>query len=125
MAGTYTTNAFEIDQMLNDAWAAVYERNVTSHKKLVDDFDAKYGKYIYRRKGGAFKPNPLCGGDVKATCKEASFSAAGLDQWSTQDFAILDDSAYDWLARMYNQIERGASWPEPTLHAKGSYLFKS
>ena len=25
-AGTFTTNAFEIDDMLNDAWAAVYKR---------------------------------------------------------------------------------------------------
>jgi len=58
VAGTYTTNAFEIDQMLNDAWSAVYEGNVTSHKKLVDDFKAKYGKYIYTRNGGAFKLNP-------------------------------------------------------------------
>ena len=84
-----------------------------------------FGKYIYRRKGGAYKLNPLCGADVKATYKEAIFSAGGFDQWSTQDFAILDDAAYDWLARMYNQIEKGACWPEPTLHAKGSYLLKN
>ena len=44
VAGTYTTNAFEIDQMLNDAWKAVYDGNVTFHKKLVEDFEAKYGK---------------------------------------------------------------------------------
>ncbi len=42
-----------------------------------------------------------------------------------QDFAILSDEAYDWLASMYNEIEKGASWPEPTLHAKGSYLLKN
>ena len=58
MAGKYTANAFEIDQMLNDAWAVAYEGNVTSHKKLVDKFEATYGKYIYRRKGGAFKLIP-------------------------------------------------------------------
>ena len=80
--------------------------------------------YIYTRKGGTFKLKPLSGADVKGTCKETKLLAAGLDQWSTQDFSILNDPAYDWLACMYNEIEKGASWPEPTLHAKGSYLSK-
>ena len=92
--------------MLNDAWAAVYKGNAASHHKLVADFVAKYGNHIYKRKGGAFQLNPLCGADVKATCKEAKLSVAGLDQWSTQDFEILNDSAYDWLASMYNEIEK-------------------
>ena len=66
----------------------------------------------------------MCGADLKATCKEAKLSAAGLDQWSTQDVSILRDSAYDWLAKMVNGIEADAQWPEPTLHSKGSYLLK-
>ena len=67
---------------------------------------------------------PFVGTDIKATCKEAKFSAAGLDQWATQDFSILSNEAYDWLAIMFNEIEAGAPWPEPTLHAKGAYLLK-
>ena len=102
----------------------VYQGNATDHDELVKKFEAKYGKHIYRRKGGKFHLDPLRGADVKATCKEIQFSAGGLDQWSTQDFAILSDEAYDWLASMYNEIEKGASWPEPTLHAKWSYLLK-
>ena len=51
-------------------------------------------------------------------------SVAGFDQWTTQDFSILADDAYDWLASMFNKIEKGAPWPEPTLHAKGAYLLK-
>ena len=116
-AGTYTTNAFEIDNILIDAWKRIYQGNATDHDELVKKFEAKHGKHIYRRKGGKFHLDPLCGADVKATCKEAKFSAGGLDQWSTQDFAILSDEAYEWLACMYNEIEKGASWPEPTLHA--------
>ena len=65
------------------------------------------------------------GADIKATCKEVKCSAAGLDQWATQDFSSLADEAYDWMALMFNHIEAGASWPEPTLHAKGSYLLKN
>ena len=48
------------------------------------------------------------GTDIKATCNETTLSAAGLDQWSTQDFAILNDEAYEWLANMFNRIEAGA-----------------
>ena len=67
---------------------------------------------------------PLIGTDIKATCKEATCSAAGLHQWATQDVSIIADDAYDWLATMFNEIEAGAPWPEPTLHAKGAYLLK-
>ena len=80
------------------------------------------GKHVFKRKAGKFKLNPLTGSDLKATCKEAKLSAAGLDQWSTQDFSILGDTAFDWMAEMLNKIETGAKWPEPTLHAKCSYL---
>ena len=80
---------------------------------------------MFKRKAGKFKLNLLSGADLKATCKEAKLSAAGLDQWSTQDFSILGDSAYDWLAQMLNKIKAGAQWPEPTLHAQGSYLLKN
>ena len=62
---------------------------------------------------------------MKATCKVAKLSAAGFDQWSTQEFSILCDSAYDWLANMFSKREAGAQWPEPTLHSKGSYLLKN
>ena len=41
VAGTYTTNAYEIDQILIESWKLVYEGNATSHKKLVADFIAK------------------------------------------------------------------------------------
>ena len=88
----------------------------------------KYGHLLFTRKINGkkekFKLNPLKGTDIKTTCKEAKLSAAGLDQWATQDFAILSDEAYDWLASMFNTIEAGAQWPEPTRHAKGVYLLK-
>ena len=55
LAGTYTTNAYEIDQILIDAWEGVYEGNATSHKKLVADFMANYGEYVCKRKAEHFK----------------------------------------------------------------------
>ena len=106
-----------------DDWAYVYEGNAASHRYLVKAFKGKCGHLLFKRKE-KFKLNPLKGTDIKATCKEATFSAAGLDQWATQDFSILADEAYDWLAIMFNEIEAGAPWPEPTLHAKGAYLLK-
>ena len=78
--GTYTTNAFEIDNILIEAWKRVYQDNATDHDELVKKFEAKYGKHIYRRKGGKFHLDPLRGADVKATCNEAKCSAGGLDQ---------------------------------------------
>ena len=80
VAGTYTTNACEIDQILIDAWKLVHEGNAKSHKKLVAEFIAKSLEYVYKRKAGKFKLKPICGADLKATCKEAKLSAAGLDQ---------------------------------------------
>ena len=114
--------------MLIDAWANVYDGNASSHKEFVKAFKVKYGKLLFTRKTNGkqekFKLNPVKGADVKATCREAKFSAPGLDQWATQDCSILSDEAYGWLASMFNTIEAGAQWPEPTRHAKGVYLLK-
>ena len=77
--------------------------NAASHKDLVDAFKVKYGHLFYTREINGTKEksklNPLKGAGIKALCKEAKFSATGLDQWATQDFAILSDDAYDWLAK--------------------------
>ena len=55
--GTHTTDAFEIYQMLIDAWQDVYKGNSASHKDLVAAFKAKYGRLFYTRKinGGKAK----------------------------------------------------------------------
>ena len=44
---------------------------------------------MFKRKGGKFKLQPMRGKDLTATCKEANFSAAGLDQWTTFDFSDI------------------------------------
>ena len=48
--GTRTTDAYEIDQILIDAWADVYKGNAASHDKLVKAFKGKYGHLFFKRK---------------------------------------------------------------------------
>ena len=36
----------------------------------------------------------------------SSLRSTHFDQWSTKDFSILEDTAYDWLAMMFNNIEQ-------------------
>ena len=79
---THTTDAFEIDQILMDAWADVYKGNVSSHAELFEAFKGRNGALFFER-NTEFKLEPLIGTDINATCKDATPSAAGLNQWAT------------------------------------------
>ena len=51
-------------------------------------------------------------------------SAQGLDHIFTADLKMLNSSALQWLADMYNIIEEGAPWPDPCLQVRTAYLTK-
>ena len=54
----------------------------------------------------------------------ANNSAAGLDNFSPEDFKLLSDLTCDWLAYMLNAIEAGADWPDDLQSAKAAFLSK-
>ena len=52
------------------------------------------------------------GQTLGASCIAASNSAAGLDNFTPEDFKMLSPLIFDWLAFILNAVESGAAWPE-------------
>ena len=65
----------------------------------------------------------ITGVGLRATCLEDKKSAPGPDQWSTFDFCLLDDTAFDWIDERLNCIEGGLDWP--TTAFKGMMNFET
>ena len=62
------------------------------------------------------------GSDLKAVNEASKKSAKGLDNWHTDEWAILSELACDWLAMMLDAIEDGAPWPEGARHGRAARL---
>ena len=51
-------------------------------------------------------------------------TAGGLDQWTPADLRMLAPKAYEALAKMLNEIERGKAWPSQMHNARAAFLPK-
>ena len=65
----------------------------------------KYAKYIYH--DSEYQVATLDGKALKEACCNAAHSVAGMDHFSPQDFTVLGDMTYDWIAKLFNSIEQG------------------
>lgn len=121
--GTITTNPMEIDSIARRAWTAVYNGNFTDLAAAAEQFMGKYSKLIFSM-DAEFELFYITGADVKTACLKAKATAAGMDGWAPAEFAFLSDTVFDWLAVMYNLIEKGAERPDGTHRARAAYLEK-
>ena len=48
--------------------------------------------------------------------------AGGMDQWTPADLKLLPRIACRRLSQMFNEIEKGASWPEAELSARAVFM---
>ena len=86
------------------------------------NFPRKYHPHIYRQPQTQLKP--LAGQQLKAICIVAKKSAAGLDNFSPDDFAQLSNLRCEWLAFARNLVAAGEPWPNELLRGKAAYLAK-
>lgn len=61
---------------------------------------------------------------VQEAFSKGGKSAAGMDSWEPEEFALMSRYACAWCARLYQTIEAGAEWPEGTTKAKAVFLEK-
>ena len=47
-----------------------------------------------------------------------------MDGWLPEDWKYISPQSFDWIAKILNQIEAGASWPEGVRHGIDAYLAK-
>ena len=120
--GSITCDPHEVDAIARRAWQQIYDGNYLNSNQLIHNFFREYHPHIYTQQ--QHEVPPLTGAQLKATCTAAKNSAAGLDNFSPQDFTQLSDLTYDWLAFTLNLIEDGEAWPKDLLQAKATYLAK-
>ena len=120
--GSTTCDPKEVDAIARRAWKTIYDGNHTKTNQLIHNFFRKYNPHIYTQK--QFQVNPITGTQLKETCAAAKKSAAGLDNFSPEDFTQLSNLTYEWLAFALNLIEDGEAWPDDILQAKATHLAK-
>ena len=120
--GTYTTDPDEIDKVIQDAWAPIYNGNAQHMEHLVDTFFQKYEHHIHR--APATTVPDITWEEVKYACTHGSNSAPGMDGWTKLDLSWLSNTAYQWLARCLNSIEATQQWPTSITKARAVFLSK-
>ena len=92
-----TTNPSEVDAVVREAWQEIYKGNVEDQQGKAEAFMQKYAEYI-------FKHQTLDIGKVDhkrlaKVCQKGKNSACGLDNWHTDEFALLSDAAFWYLEK--------------------------
>jgi hypothetical protein len=122
LPGSFATQPREIDSIIINAWDTVYKGTARSHVEIVQRFKAKYDKGIYKRH--EFEVHDITAEEVKMQCLCNNHSAAGLDGWTPDDWSLLSDDTYKWIARLLNLVEITGRWPQTVYHAKAVFLEK-
>lgn len=104
--GTIATSPKEVDDIGRNAYGQFYNVNCSDQHALADKYGRDYGQYISKMPEAVVEH--ITGAGVKATCNEATHTAAGMGQWAPEDLKELSDNAYQHLADMVNTIEQGA-----------------
>ena len=136
-AGTIATHPQEVDDIAIQAGEKIYDGNVGCTQSLLSNFFRKYRSYIpsladhlpyvtTNTKGPNkhYATSNITGEQLYEVLKRMHPSAQGLDHIFTADLRMLNSSALQWLADMYNIIEEGAPWPDPCLQVRTAYLTK-
>ena len=115
--GPYTADPREIDKIIRAAWDPIYNGNVAHFEALVDHFFHKYSAHIYRAAPNQIPPFNWI--DLKHVCLHGPATAAGLDGWHKLDLSWASDLAFQWLGRLFQNIEDTQQWPSEMAAARG------
>ena len=121
--GTITSTLAEMDKLLQHTWEPIFKGNSSNHNNLTDDFCGTYKDCIYKREN-TFELEPLTGDDLRFTCRHASRSAKGLDNYEPAELAFLSVKTFDVIAKLLNLVEECYPWPTSMTQAKGFALCK-
>ena len=102
--GQFTTNPQEIDGVVKRAWKKIYDGNCNQVTKMVDAFMQKYDQYIFKMK--PFYAQEIDTDLVQEAFSKGKKSAAGMDSWEPEEFALMSRYACAWCARLYQTIEK-------------------
>ena len=120
--GTFATAPEELDSILTRAWQHIYKGTTRPLTELVQHFCAKYEHLSMHHSEAPCEDIDTQA--LYASCVKSSNSAGGLDGWEPSDFKLLSVFSFDFVVSMLNAIEKGAPWPQGTLHGRLAFLAK-
>ena len=101
----------------------MHKGNCADAAKLVADYLLKYDAHLYKR--APVHLPPICPYKLQQACIDAGCSAASLDAWANEEFALLPIIAFKLIANLLNRIEHEGQWPDELAYAKAVFLHKS
>ena len=110
------------DGTIRESYGKIYDGDVKDQEKLKEEYFEEYKTIIFQSIEA--EAEPLTGRDLEEAMREAKETAAGLDQWTPADLRMLSPKAYDAMAEMLNEIEKGKAWPRPMHTARAAFLPK-
>ncbi|MFM7988712.1 MAG: hypothetical protein ACKPKO_56305, partial [Candidatus Fonsibacter sp.] len=101
--GCITAHPAEVDKLIQEAWAPVYNGQSNQHVHTVDNFLIKYPDFIYR--GEMFEVGSITGEQLMREFQHSAATAASWDQWEYREWAIIPPVAADWLTKLPNLVD--------------------
>ena len=120
--GRYVTAPDEMDELVRNKWAPIYEGNVEERNDFIANYLTKYASYLFR--ANPFQLPPLQASELRELALQCDSSAPGMDAWTYDDFRLLPLVAFQYLVCLLDLVENGAPWPEQLLHNKAHMLAK-
>ena len=120
--GSVTTNPDEVDSIIRAAYGKIYDGNAKEPAKLKEKYLEDYKKFIFESIEA--EAEPITGKDLEEAMRGTKETAAGLDQWTPADLKLLSPKAYQAIAEMLNEIEKGKAWPRHMNIARAAFLPK-
>ena len=118
----YITDKTQIDQTIINEWQHIRKGKPGDRAKLVQDFLRKYDPHIF--KSDEFHIPELDVQSFKNQCRHAGASAASLDDWRSEEFALFSDGIYARTVQYLRKVENQGRWPSSLAMAKAVFLYK-
>ena len=78
--GALTADPGQVDRIMRDAWAPIYEGNCANLERTVDAFFVEYTNHIYRSE--PHQVETIRWQDLRSAATHATDAAGGLDGWT-------------------------------------------
>lgn len=122
LQGTVAFDPEGVDEVFRRKYGSICSGNSNDHAKLVEQYSAEYGEYVYRCKEavmGAITPE-----DLMHAAGYGTEAASGPDQLRPEYFTLWSSEAFRCLADMINKVECGAGWRKQAMRTMVAFMAK-
>lgn len=116
--GLYTTDSQDLASELLYRCKQKFEMDATDNPEAVEEILRTIGIKIQ------WEVEDITAKALLKACAKKLHGAAGLDGWTPKELSILPAYLWQWLADLFNKIERGAEWPGGLAQAVHVALLK-